>query len=258
MNRRGVPVRIRSDNGKNFIAAHEEAKRFEEVFEAERIQNELSSKGIEWVFNCPVNPSEGGIWERMVQCVKRVLRHTMKHESPKEHVLQSLLIEAENIINSRPLTHLPISPDEEEPLTPNHFLLGMPNITQTPAVSVPNEKIFKLKKQWRIVRSLRDRFWKRWVLKYLPTLTRRVKWCESTKPIKEGDVVFICDPNLPRNQWRRGLVTRLYAGSDGVIRRVSVQTSTGELQRAVSKLAVLDLEVGEAGRSTGAGVFQNM
>lgn len=69
--------------------------------------------------------------------------------------------------------------------------------------------------------------------------------------------MFVCDPNLPRNQWRRGMVTHLHTGTDGVVRRADVKTSTGVLQRAVSKLAVLDLEDGEADRSTGAGVFQN-
>ncbi|XP_065361898.1 uncharacterized protein LOC135955477 [Calliphora vicina] len=257
INRRGIPARIRSDNGKNFIGANEEARRFSEVFDAKRIQNEMSMKGIEWIFNCPVNPSEGGIWERMVQCVKKVLRHTLKQISPKEHVLHSLLIEAENVVNSRPLTHLPISPHEEEPLTPNHFLIGSGNVANTPSVESPDIKPFTLKKQWRVSRCLRDRFWKKWVNEYLPTLTRRVKWCERTVPIKVGDLVFICDPNVPRSQWRKGLVTCVYAGPDGVARRVDVKTSTGKLQRAVSKLAVLDVESGEADSSTGAGVFQN-
>ena len=61
INRRGVPHRIHSDNGKNFVGANEEVKRFNEVFEVERIQNELSGKGIEWIFNYPSNPSEGGV-----------------------------------------------------------------------------------------------------------------------------------------------------------------------------------------------------
>ncbi|XP_053956165.1 uncharacterized protein LOC128861814 [Anastrepha ludens] len=257
MNRRGVPTRLRSDNGKNFIGANEEAKRFPDVFDTERIQNELSTKGVEWFFNCPANPSEGGIWERMVQSVKRVLRHSLKEKAPREHVLQSFLIEAENIVNSRPLTHLPISPDEDEPLTLNHFLIGVGNIPKTPTANSPGEKIPLLRKQWLIARSLRDAFWKRWVLEYLPTLTRRVKWCERTAPLKEGDVVFICDPNVPRIQWRRGIVERVYTGADGVARRADVRTVGGLLQRAVSKLAVLDLESGEADRSTGVGVLTN-
>ena len=36
INRRGVPLRMRSDNGKNFVGANEEAKRFDDVFEVGR------------------------------------------------------------------------------------------------------------------------------------------------------------------------------------------------------------------------------
>jgi len=60
--RRGPLHRIRSDNGKNFVGADREAIRFGDVFEMEKIQSELSSRSSEWVFNCPVNPSEGGVW----------------------------------------------------------------------------------------------------------------------------------------------------------------------------------------------------
>lgn len=64
------------------------------------------------------------------------------------------------------------------------------------------------------------------MLEYLPTLTRRVKWCEPIRPMKEGDVVFICDPKISRNQWRRGLVIRLYTGADGVVRKADVKRVT--------------------------------
>ncbi|XP_075162834.1 uncharacterized protein LOC142235463 [Haematobia irritans] len=226
---------MRSDNGKNFVGANEEAKRFGDVFEVGRIQDELSAKGIQWLFNCPINPSEGGVWERMVQCVKKVLRITLKETSPKEHILHSLLIEAQNIINSRPLTHLPVVVDSEEPLTPNHFLIGYGNVAQTPTIDEPDEKLFALRKQWRILKSLRDRFWKRWVLEYLPTLTRRVKWCERATPIKQNDVVFVCDPSLQRSRWCRGIVAKVYTGADGVARRADVKTAIEEQRTVLSE-----------------------
>ncbi|XP_065365551.1 uncharacterized protein LOC135958583 [Calliphora vicina] len=238
INRRGTPLKIRSDNGKNFVGVNQEAQRFDEVFDLVKIEDELSTRGIEWQFNCPHNPAEGGIWERMVQCVKKVLRVTLKEVAPKEHTLQSFLIEAENIVNSRPLTHLPVSPEDEEPLTPNHFLLGSANTAQTPE-GIEITKPVVLKKQWRIARQLRDHFWKRWIVEYLPTLTRR---CEHTKPVAPGDLVLICDPAVSRRDWKRGRVVNVFPGSDGVIRRADVQTSSGILKRPVSKLAVLDLE----------------
>nr|XP_043069093.1 uncharacterized protein LOC122321985 [Drosophila bipectinata] len=49
--RRGPVRKLRSDNGKNFVGADREARRFGDVFETERIQSELSSRSIEWVFN---------------------------------------------------------------------------------------------------------------------------------------------------------------------------------------------------------------
>ncbi|XP_069961860.1 uncharacterized protein [Bactrocera oleae] len=247
VNRRGTPLRIRSDNGKNFVGADREAKRFKEVFDRVRLQSELSQKNIQWVFNSPFNPSEGGAWERMVQCVKRVLCHTLKEVAPREHTLNSFLIEAENIVNSRPLTHLPITADQEQPITPNDFILGAANVAHTPIVDTDLEKTSVSRKQWRIARQLRDHFWNRWITEYLPTLTRRVKWCQRTKPMKAGDLVFICDPNVPRRECCRGKVERVYPGLDGEVRRADIRTSRGVNRRAVSKLAVLDVDGGESG-----------
>ncbi|XP_017485152.1 PREDICTED: uncharacterized protein LOC108373725 [Rhagoletis zephyria] len=246
MNRRGVPRRIRSDNGKNFIGVDNDMRRFSDVFDCQVVHTELTSKGVEWLFNCPANPSEGGVWERMVQCVKRVLRHTMKEVAPREFTLQSLMIEAENIVNSRPLTHLPISPDQEEPLTPNHFLLGSANTAQTGHIDEQPVNLCAIRKQWRIARELRKRFWKRWVAEYLPTLTRRVKWCHPMRSLKEGDLVFICDPTVSRKDWRRGLVEKVFTGSDGEVRRANVRTATGLTQRPTSRLAILDVSSGES------------
>ncbi|XP_065356143.1 uncharacterized protein LOC135950534 [Calliphora vicina] len=52
INRRGLPTRLRSDNGTNFVGADKIAKRFSEVFDVAQIQDELTSKGIHWQFNC--------------------------------------------------------------------------------------------------------------------------------------------------------------------------------------------------------------
>lgn len=117
---------------------------------------------------------------------------------------------------------------------------------QTPCVKEPDERTCALRKQWRIARQLRDRFWKRWVIEYLPTLTRRDKWCVPSKELCVDDLVFICDPNMPRRQWCRGVVECVYRGADGEIRRADVRTSTGVLRRPVSKLAVLDIDCGES------------
>ncbi|XP_043063218.1 uncharacterized protein LOC122319690 [Drosophila yakuba] len=185
--RRGPVHRLRSDIGKNFVGADREARRFGDVFEMEKFQ---------------INPSEGGVWERMVQCVKRVLRHTLKEVVPRDHVLESFLIEAENIVNSRPLTHLPVDADQEASLTPNDLLKGVANLPDTPGLDaeLPNEK-----------------------------------WCRRTEPIHQGDLVFVCNPALPRRELCKGIVEEVYSGADGVIRRAKVSVNDNGQSRTMMR-----------------------
>jgi hypothetical protein len=51
----------------------------------------------------------GGAWERLVCSIKTALYATLKERTPKDKVLRNLLVEAENIVNSRPLTYKPRS-----------------------------------------------------------------------------------------------------------------------------------------------------
>ncbi|XP_075152088.1 uncharacterized protein LOC142226096 [Haematobia irritans] len=241
INRRGLPIRIRSDRGTNFIGASKE----QFVFEEAKVGEECVRRGIEWVFNTPANPSAGGAWERMVRSVKRVLAVTLKEKTPPVETLQCLLIEAENLVNSRPLTHLPVESVDCDPLTPNHFLLGCPNVNQTPAVP---EGVC-LRRQWQIVQQMKQVFWKRWVLEYLPDLTRRTKWHQPVRPLEVGNVVVICDDSEARGEWKKGVVEEVFAAADGQVHSAVVRTTSGRLRRPASKLAVLDIG-GESPRST--------
>lgn len=149
---------MRSDNGTNFIAAQKLINKENRLLNIDELVHETTKHNIEWVFNCPSNPSSGGCWERLIRVVKRLLTKTLKKDSPRLETFRSVLIEAENIINNRPLTEIPISSEEDEPITPNHFLLGCLNATQTPFNVDEN---ICLRKQWMLAQNLEDRLWKR-------------------------------------------------------------------------------------------------
>jgi len=93
---------------------------------------------------------------------------------------------------------------------------------------------------------IRDRFWNRWVHEYLPTLVRRKKWCEHVEPMRPGNLVCICDPAIPRREWMKGVVEKVYPGADGVPRRASVRITNGDraklIMRPISRLDILDGE----------------
>ncbi|XP_037816930.1 uncharacterized protein LOC119607192 [Lucilia sericata] len=244
VNRRGTPIRIRSDNGTNFIGAQKLLKKEDRLFDVDKIQEEAINRNIEWLFNCPGNPSSGGVWERLIRIIKRLLSKTLKDTSPKVETLRSLLIEAENILNSRPLTDIPINSDEDEPITPNHFLIGCVNSTQTPSVSDEN---ICLRKQWKIAQNLKDRLWNRWIREYLPQLIQISKWKDKQIPLKIDDIVLIFDRDLPRNQWLKGRIVKVFPAKDGTIRFAEIKTSKGIIRRPASKLAILTLGNGESG-----------
>lgn len=239
-NLRGPPARIRCDNGTNFVGARNELAREVNFFDSQAMQRELSTQNIEWVFNCPGNPEAGGAWERLVQSVKRVLSVTLKEVAPRVETLRSLLLEAANILNARPLTHLPVEADEPDPITPNHFLIGNMNATTAP---IPAEQEpLPTRRQWAIVQELVRRFWSRWLTDYLPELTRRSRHYINTPALKEGGLVLICETNQPRGSWIRGRIVKTIAGTDGIVRTAEVQTVNGILRRPATRLAVLDVE----------------
>ena len=62
------------------------------------------------------------IWERMVQTTKRVLKSLLKEQIVTDEVLATVMAEAVNIVNSRPLTRNSDSDLDDQPLTLNHLL----------------------------------------------------------------------------------------------------------------------------------------
>lgn len=232
--RRGQPKEIWTDNGTNFVGAERELRECINSLDHDKISNDLILNGCSWKFNCPGAPNMAGVWERMVKSIKTALKISMKNINPREEVLLTLLYEAEYMINSRPLTHISVDPGDLEAITPNHFLLLRPGGVPSYGVNSTCSK-----KQWRIAQSLADLYWRRWVQEYRPTLVRRQKWHDHTKPIQKGDVVIIVDEKAPRNEWLMGRIEETYPGNDGIIRVVKVKTNKGCYTRPVSKLCSL-------------------
>ena len=238
--RRGFPEEIFCDNGTNFKGAESELREELQNWNHDDITRNLTMKNTKWHFNPPIAPHMGGAWERLIQIIKRNLKQILKDRYPQEYVLRTFLVECENIINSRPLTRVPLDYEDADPLTPNHFLIGASY--NSLACSTTDQKDLNLMTKWRAAQRLTDIFWKRWTKEYLPTLTNRSKWHEETQPIKIGDIVLIVDPNGQRNTWPKGKIVEIYADKVGNIRVADVQTVTGIYRRPVSKLAVLDVK----------------
>ncbi|XP_059223223.1 uncharacterized protein LOC131997003 [Stomoxys calcitrans] len=237
--RRGTPREIFSDNGTNFVGAERELREAIKQMESNEFVRHFTTATTKWNFNPPSAPHMGGVWERMVRSVKTVLYRIMPTRSPNDETLVSMMSEVENIINSRPLTYVPIDNESQEALTPNHLLLGSSN-GMKPLVEY-DDSVHVLKSSWLETQQFAQRFWRRWLAEYLPSLTCRSKWFEKSKPLRVGDLVVVVDPANPRNVWPRGKVLSTKMAEDGQVRSAKIMTYCGVLERPVAKLAVLDV-----------------
>ncbi|XP_065095601.1 uncharacterized protein LOC135717439 [Ochlerotatus camptorhynchus] len=237
--RRGTPLEIVSDRGTNFIGASRELKETLQQVNQDKLMEHFVTTDTKWSFNPPASPHFGGAWERLVQSVKKALKHLQLTRTPTDELLKNMLAEIELIVNSRPLTELPLDDELSSPLTPNHFLLGSSDGSKPPIAF--DDCNYTLKHTWKMSQVYANRFWRRWVTEYLPTLTRRTKWYHRVKPVGEGDIVVVVDETLPRNCWPKGRVVHAIRSKDGQVRRALVQTATGVLERPAVKIAVLDV-----------------
>ncbi|CAH0663689.1 unnamed protein product [Chilo suppressalis] len=233
--RRGTPSEIYSDNGTAFIGANRQLKQLY----GQAVSDYATSEIIRWKFIPPSAPFMGGAWERLIKSVKTALKISLGDRTPSDEVLSTLLCEVEAIVNSRPLTHVPTNPNDQEALTPLHFILGSSSGRPFPASLQPSDLCSR--QGWRRTLAMADIFWQRWIKEYLPTLCpRRVPGNVPT--LKVGDVVIIADGTLPRSSWPRGRISAVYPGKDGVIRVADVSTPSGILRRPLKKLIASNLK----------------
>lgn len=120
-----------------------------------------------------------------------------------------------------------------------HFLTG-DSLLALPEISIAEESV-AIGNRYRYLRKLRDEFWAQWSSEYLNRLQNRPKWCKRTENIRVNDMVLLRDERLTPTKWAMARVLATHPGSDGLVRVVTIKTSTGEFKRPVAKLSLLPI-----------------
>lgn len=154
--------------------------------------------------------------------------------------MNTLLIQIEGVLNSRPLTAISSDPLDLEALTPRHFLIGRPLIAipEPSLLEIPENRVSR----WQNIQRIKQSFWRRWHNEYLSQLQVRNKWLKQHTNIEIGVLVIIKEDNSPPLQWRLGRVINIYPGMDKLVRVVEIKTSTGIIKRSINKIAVLPID----------------
>lgn len=137
-------------------------------------------------------------------------------ESGRQVLKKQNFTQIEALLNSRPLSPISSDPNDLQPLTPSHFLIGrtMTSIAEPELGHLPENRL----NRYEYVQRLRLNFWNRWHKEYLWQLQNRPPLC-----------------------WKMGRIISIYQGGDKQGRVASVKVVNGVIKRAIKKLCPLSV-----------------
>ncbi|XP_062558135.1 uncharacterized protein LOC134223013 [Armigeres subalbatus] len=243
VSRRGRDSDIYSDNGTNFVGARNKLTELQGLMKdrihRERITSEMAKDGIQWHFNPPSAPHFGGLWEAAVRSTKNHLMKVIGENPVSAEDFSTLLTQVEACLNSRPLTPMSDDPNDLEPLTPAHFLIGssLQALPDPALTSIPANRL----NHYQLMQQKLQNFWIRWRREYLSQLQARAKRWKPAVPVDVGKLVVVKDDNLPPMRWKLARIIAVHPGKDKIVRVVTLKTACGELKRPVEKICILPL-----------------
>ncbi|XP_039297851.1 uncharacterized protein LOC120354570 [Nilaparvata lugens] len=153
-----------SDCGTNFVGAKEQLRKISQHLNSSEFQTKLTSQlaehKIDWKFIPPGSPHFGGLWEANVKSVKFHLFRVIGNQLLTYEELNTVLVQIEGVLNSRPRCVLSEDPCEPLALTPAHFLTLTP-LKSFPMRDVDSVPVNRLTR-YELIGQLIQSFWNRW------------------------------------------------------------------------------------------------
>lgn len=227
---RGHPLKVWSDPGTNFIGARSllvDLYAFLQSQDTASLEEYAVKNGTNWIWKVlPADsPHRNGAAEAAVRVTKRALQGMSKLTNLTFSEFLTALYSAANLANERPIdARIQSREGRIHYVTPNSLLLGR-------ASHGGDFKSFNFNnypyKRLREIQTQVNDFWKAWCQLAGPNLFIRTKWHTTERNITVGDVVWLCDQNALRGQFRLGRVVTVTPDSKGIVRDVEVLVTPG-------------------------------
>ncbi|VDP91297.1 unnamed protein product [Echinostoma caproni] len=107
--RRDNTWNVLSDNESKFLGAQKELSNWLMRLDKCALQDRLLPSGTQWHFHPPYSSHRGGVWERLIR------------SGPDDETLSTFLVDAERILNNRPL--VPVTSDDLQEPAPTLYNL---------------------------------------------------------------------------------------------------------------------------------------
>ena len=243
---KGMPTLVLSDNHKTFIARETFLL---DMQQDPSVKEYLASKNVRWKHQTPRSPWMGGHFERLVRMIKASLATAISRKLLTLEEFTTVVKEAENIVNSRPLTYQS-EETRDVPLSPSQLAWGR-DLTLMPPLLQPGDPLNEdydaraTRAQYVLLSNALECFQKRWHTEYLLSLRDKHynKCAENpTHHLSVGKLAMVRHDNVHRIEWPLGVITAIYPDEKGVIRTAEVEECGRRSLRPVSYLVPSELD----------------
>ena len=181
----------------------------------------------------------------MAKLTKKCLKKIAGNAKLSYEEMETLLIEIEGVLNSRPLTYCYDELDEPH-LAPSSLVIGRRLLdpvqldADIDAVSLSRSDLVK---RDRYLRTVLSHFKNHFKHEYLTSLREfhRNKLAKNDCEVLVGDIVYLQDDNLRRKQWNMAKIEELLSGKDGIVRAAVIRTLDKSKRPILLKLALRHL-----------------
>ena len=216
---RSWPKLFYSDNGSNLVGASKALEEAVLSFKKEELVRYANEHGTEWLFTPAEAPWMNGITESMVKSVKRALNTVIGNQVMEFSVMQTILFEVAQMVNSRPIGRHPSNPEDGSYLCPNDLVMGR---SSTRIPQGPFNEREDLSKRYEFIQNMANKFWVKWTRDYFPSLVIGSKWHVEKGNELVDDVVLIKDKGAKRGSWKIGIVKEVIVSGDGRVRKAVI------------------------------------
>ncbi|GFV67153.1 integrase catalytic domain-containing protein [Trichonephila clavipes] len=197
----------------------------------ETLANYFASEAIQWKFIPHRSLNFEGLWEAGVKSFKHHLYRTLVNSKITFEEHETIIIQIEGILNSRPLVPLSDNINEYEVLTPGHFIIGRP-ISAIPEPAILDISDNRLSR-WQYTTKCVQTLWKRWENDYLNHLQQRNKWQFEKNNVAVGCLVLLKENDLPPCKWAMARILEVIYGTDDLTCRGRCNESGHRVQLGV-------------------------
>lgn len=158
-----------------------------------------------------------GWWERLIRSFKSSLRKVPEKSMLNSEETLTVLLEAEAVVNSKPLTYTYMDSKEPSPICTAHFLVGRSLLASK--VQTNNDYEARsaqatrcdISSKWWYHQKLTDHLWIRWKREYLLELRAlHLYQAHPSSCLQVDDMVIIEEPGISRGVWPLGQIVEIY------------------------------------------------